>query len=33
MKEHLTILEQFKQLFQGSHTYYGEFKPTGQKKT
>ena len=32
MTEPLTILEQLKQLFQGSLTYYGESKPTGQKK-
>jgi hypothetical protein len=32
MKDNLTILEQFKELFQGSATYYGESKPTGQKK-
>ncbi len=31
MTEPLTILEQLKQLFQGSLTYYGESKPTGQK--
>ena len=32
MSEHLTTLEQFMELFQGSQTYYGESKPTGQKK-
>jgi hypothetical protein len=32
MTEPLIILEQLKQLFQGSLTYYGESKPTGQKK-
>jgi hypothetical protein len=25
-------LEQFKTLFQGSQTYYGQSKPTGTKK-
>jgi len=32
MAEIITTLEQFKELFQGSQTYYGESKPTGQKK-
>jgi len=33
MAEHLTTLEQFIELFQGSDTYYGESKPTGQRKS
>ena len=32
MDQEQTTLEQFIELFQGSETYFGESKPTGQKK-